>query len=87
MIGPGYYQTCGQMLNESGASSSGSSSSGPLRVGRLVLYFVLVFGLCGFGLYMLDRSLSSSIQNKQIEVIDTNNLQYNNTHYNYHYGR
>ena len=85
MIGPGYYQTCGQMLNESGASSSGTS--GGLRIGVLVLYFVLVFGLCGFGLYMLDRSLSSTSQNKLIEVIDTNNSQYNNTHYNYHYGR
>jgi hypothetical protein len=85
MIGPGYYQTCGQMLNESGASSSGSSSSGPLRVSRLVLYFLLVSGILFFGGYMLDRCLTSSIQNKQIEVIDTNNLQYNtNTHYNYH---
>lgn len=82
MIGPGYYQTCVQMLNESGASSSGTT--GRLRIGVLVLYFVLVFGLCGFGLYMMDRCLSADIQNKQIEVIDTNNLQYNtNTHYNY----
>ena len=76
MIGPGYYQTCGQMLNESGAS--GTSSSGTLRIGRLVLYFLLVSGILFFGFYMLDRSLTSSIQTKQIEVIDTNDLQYDN---------
>ena len=85
MIGPGYYQTCGQLLNESGASSS---SSGTLRIGRLVLYFLLVSVILFFGFYMMDRSLTSSIQAKQIEVIDTNDLQYNtNTHYNYQYGR
>ena len=81
MIGPGYYQTCGQMLNESGAGSSGTT--GGLRIGVLVLYFVLVFGLCCFGLYMMDRCLSADIQNKQIEVIDTNNLQYNTNTYPY----
>ena len=83
MIGPGYYQTCGRMLNESGARSSGTS----LDIVTFIIGFLIVSGLMFFGWFMLDKCLSSSIQHKQIEVIDTNNLQYNNTHYNYHYGR
>ena len=35
MIGPGYYQTCGQLLNESGASSSGTT--GGLRIGAVCI--------------------------------------------------
>lgn len=81
MIGPGYFQTCGRMLNESGARSSGTD----LDVVTFILGFLFVSGFLFFGWFMLDRCLSPSIQNKRIEVIDTNNLQYNtNTHYNYH---
>ena len=81
MIGPGYYQTCGQMLNESGARSSGTTLDGV----AFILGVLFVSGFLFFAWFMLDQCLSSSIQNKRIEVIDTNNLQYNtNTHYNYH---
>ena len=79
MIGPGYFQTCGQMLNESGARTSGTS----LDIVTFIIGFLLVSGLMFFGWFMLDRSLSADIQNKRIEVIDTNNLQYNTNTYPY----
>lgn len=84
MIGPGYYQTCGQMLNESGAASDETS----LDDVAIVCGILFVTFLCIFAWFMLDRYLPLTPQKKQIEVIDTNNLQYYpNSPYNYHYGR